>query len=64
MECFEHPEKYVGRTMELAGDELTARETRNVWEKVTGMKIGKSKEEAPVFPPLAQDSIEVGDYIG
>jgi uncharacterized protein YbjT (DUF2867 family) len=42
-----HPEKYVGRTIEFAGDELTEQETAEALGKVIGRPVKLARREAP-----------------
>lgn len=37
--AFEHPEQYIGKTVELAGDELTMQQVTTLWSRVTGKTI-------------------------
>ena len=38
-EAFTHPDRWVGKTIRLAGDELTFAENRKVFQKVTGKNL-------------------------
>lgn len=36
---FDHPEEYISKTIELAGDELTMTEVANAWGRMTGQSV-------------------------
>ncbi|NYH55663.1 uncharacterized protein YbjT (DUF2867 family) [Nocardiopsis arvandica] len=54
-DAFEHPEGYLGTSVELAGDELTAAQIAQVFERVTG--------EPTRFEELSTDAVAADPHI-
>lgn len=46
-----HPDRYLGKTIEFAGDELTEQETADVLAKVVGRSVKLTRREAPAGAP-------------
>ena len=59
-ECFERPDEFAGKTLDIAADALTAEEMEQVWKEVTGEVVGSN--QAPGYPELVLNSINVGRY--
>lgn len=46
-QAFDRPGEVAGRTIALAGDSLTKKETLAIWKEVTGKDLGGGKPDIP-----------------
>ena len=56
-EIFEHPEKFSGKALNIAGDSMTPGEHVRMWKEVTGETLNAT--EPPNFPPGLDSAMKV-----
>ena len=56
-EAFDHPDQWIGKTVEIAGDDRTMAEVAAAFEKAAGTKIGYVQEPWPDFEKSAGPEI-------